>query len=271
MAADTYLLGHDAEERQRLEDQARLLGPATETILTLAGIEPGMRVLDLGTGSGDVALTVADMVGPSGAVVAVDQAPDALAHAAERCERRGMANVTFVHADVHTASLTGPFDAVVSRLLLLYTPDPATVLKRYAAIVRPGGVVVAMEYEMTAAGLLPSTPLAQQTTRWILEAFRRSGLDPMLGARLGDVLEVAGLEQPTVLGLQTYLPAGEPMGPRMVTGILRTLLPVLERAGIATADEVGLDTLHERLATDQAENGSFLKPPTLVGSWSRVA
>ncbi len=269
--ADAYPLGHDADELQRLEDQARVLQPATETILTLAGIEPGMRVLDLGTGAGDVALTVAEMVGASGAVVGVDQSSEALARAAQRCEQRGVANVTFVHDDLHSAAVSGPFDAVVGRLVLLYTPDPAVVLKRYAALVRPGGVVVAMEFEMTAAGLLPSTALSDRAVGWIAEAFRRAGLDPLLGARLGDVLEAAGLEQPTVLGLQTYLPPADPIGPRMVSGIVRTLLPVHERTGIATAREVGIDTLQQRLAAVQAEADAIFKPPALVGAWARVS
>ena len=57
---DEYLLGHDDDELQRLEGQARALARPTQTILTLAGIEPGMRVLDLGTGAGDVALALSD-------------------------------------------------------------------------------------------------------------------------------------------------------------------------------------------------------------------
>ena len=267
---DTYLLGHDADELQRLEDQARVLAPATETILTLAGIKPGMRVLDLGTGAGDVALALAAMVGPSGAVVGVDQSATALARAAGRCERQGVNNVTFVCDDLHTAAVSGPFDAVVGRLVLLYTPDPAVVLERYASIVRPGGLVVAMEYEMTTAGLLPSTALSEQVVGWIAEAFRCAGLDPLLGARLGDVLHAAGLERPTVLGLQTYVPSGDPIGPRMVTGIIRTLLPVLECTGIATSSEIGIDTLQQRIAAVQAENDAIFKLPALVGAWARA-
>ncbi|PXY35376.1 class I SAM-dependent methyltransferase [Prauserella flavalba] len=265
-----YLLGSDPDELRRLEEQAAALAPATRTILRLAGIGPGMRVLDLGTGAGDVAFEVADLVGPGGSVVGVDASAQALAWAARRTEARGVPNVSFVHADLHDVPITGPFDAVVGRLVLLYTPEPARVLRRYATLVRPGGVFVAMEYEMSAAGTLPSTPFAERLVHWLTEAFRRSGLDPLLGARLGSVFDAAGLPPAAVLGLQGYRPPGDPTGARMATGILRTLEPVLVRTGIATPEELGLDTLEERFRRHQDEGELVFRLPTLVGAWATV-
>ena len=63
-----------------------------------------------------------------------------------------------------------------------------------------------MEFEMTAAGMLPSNALAEQVVSWIVEAFRRSGLDPRSAPVSDGVLEEAGLGSPTVLGLQSYFP-----------------------------------------------------------------
>ncbi len=180
----TYLLGHDPAELARLEHQAGVLAPATRTVLTLAGVEPGMRVLDLGTGAGDVALVAAELVGPTGAVVGIDQSVPALTLAADRVERRGVTNVSFLRGDVNTMRLLDEFDAVVGRLVLLYTPEPDEVVRRFASVLRPGGVIAMMEYEMTAAGTLPPTDLTARIAFWIAEAFRRSGLDASLGARL---------------------------------------------------------------------------------------
>ncbi|MGH9136173.1 MAG: class I SAM-dependent methyltransferase [Acidimicrobiales bacterium] len=270
MADVDYLLGHDEAELQRLEEQAQQLASATDAILTIAGIEPGMRVLDLGTGAGDVAFAVGELVGTTGSVVGIDQSAGALAHAEQRGARRGLNNIRFVHDDLQTATVAGPFDAVVGRLVLLYTPDPAAIVERYAALLRAGGVYVAMEYEMAAAGMLPPTAFSGQVVAWITEAFRRSGLDPLLGARLPDVLRRAGLGEPATLGLQTYVQPGDPAGPRMIAAMVRTLLPVLERTGIATASEIGIDTFEERVAAEQAAHDAVFKPPTLVGSWARV-
>ncbi len=266
----TYLLGHDPAELARLEHQARMLAPATRTILELAGIAPGMRVLDLGTGAGDVAFQVAELVGPTGSVVGIDQSVKALAFAAHRTEQRGLTNVSFLHDDLHTIPITGEFDAVVGRLVLLYLPDPDDVLRRFAGLVRKGGVVAVMEYEMTAAGALPPTALSAQVSFWIAESFRRSGLDPSLGARLAQVMRNAGFGAATVLGVQGYFETGDPDAARMAAGIIRTLLPVLEKTGVATPDEVDIETLEERVAQDCAHHDAIFKPPTLVGAWARV-
>lgn len=266
----TYLLGHDPAELARLEHQAGVLAPVTRTVLKLAGIEPGMRVLDLGTGAGDVALTVAELVGPTGSVVGIDQSVPALTVAAERTERHGVANVTFLQGDLSTIRLIDEFDAVVGRLILLYTPEPHEVLRKFAGLVRPGGVVAMMEYEMTAAGTLPPTDLSVRAVHWICEAFRRAGLDASLGARLDAVLTRAGLTDVTVLGLQSYRPPGDPDGARMAATVLRTLLPVMERTGVATAAEVDIDTIEARFAADSAAHNADFKPPTLVGAWARV-
>jgi SAM-dependent methyltransferase len=266
----TYLLGHDPAELARLEHQARMLAPATRTVLELAGISPGMRVLDLGTGAGDVAFQVAELVGPTGSVVGIDQSVKALAFAAHRTEQRGLTNVSFLHDDLHTIPITGEFDAVVGRLVLLYLPDPDDILRRFAGLVRKGGVVAVMEYEMTAAGTLPPTELSTRVVFWIAESFRRSGLDASLGAGLAPVMRRAGFDGATVLGLQGYCEAGDRDGPRMAAGIIRTLLPVLEKTGVATPDEVDIDTLEERIAQDCADHNAIFKPPTLVGAWARV-
>jgi SAM-dependent methyltransferase len=265
-----YLLGHDTNELARLEHQARMLAPATGAILALAGIEPGMRVLDLGTGAGDVAFQVAELVGPGGSVVGIDQSVTALTFAAHRAEQRGLTNVSFIRDDLHTVLPADEFDAVVGRLVLLYLPDPAEVVRRFAGLLRPGGVVAVMEYEMFAAGTLPPTDLSERVVFWVTEAFRRSSLDPSLGARLDDVLRRAGLGDVSMLGIQGYRPPGDRAGAALAAGIVRTLLPAIEKTGIATADEIDLDTLEDRFALDSAEHGAIFKPPTLVGAWARV-
>jgi SAM-dependent methyltransferase len=146
-----YQLGSDAAELERLDRQGKILAPATRTILKAAGIRPGMRVLDLGSGAGDMAFLAADLVGTAGAVVGIDRSPESVATATARAQQAGLANVTFVVGDIHEPAPGGPFDAIVGRLVLMYVPDPAVVLRRQAAGLRPGGVVVPVEFDLHSA------------------------------------------------------------------------------------------------------------------------
>src|SRR3982751_270389 len=93
--ASIYVLGHSDAELERLMVQSRLLGNLTEQILRQAGLQPGMRVLDLGCGPGDVSFLAASIVGPSGSVRGVDRSHEPIALARERAARAGLTNVTF--------------------------------------------------------------------------------------------------------------------------------------------------------------------------------
>lgn len=150
-----YQLGSDLGELERLKLQGRALAPATRTILQAAELSAGMRVLDLGAGIGDVAFVAAEMVGPSGEVIGIDRSPEPVAQANARAHQRGLANVRFVEANIHDRVSDGLFDAIIGRLVLMYVPDPAAVLRTQAASLRPGGVVVATEFDLHSACAIP--------------------------------------------------------------------------------------------------------------------
>src|SRR5689334_14659822 len=99
-AERTYVLGNDPDELQRLDRQAARIEQPTRLLLQAAGIRRGMRVLDLGTGLGHVARIAAELVGPGGAVVGVDESADALAVARARADTAGVRHLSFVEGDV---------------------------------------------------------------------------------------------------------------------------------------------------------------------------
>jgi hypothetical protein len=153
--------------------------------------------------------------------------------------------------------------------VLLYVEDPAAVVRRCAELLRPGGVLLVMEFEMEAVGSIPPDPAVTRLNQWITGAFRAAGHDPHLGARLGDVLADGGLASPVALGLQTYFRYDDPRGPRLGAETVRSLLPTIVAAGLATEEEVGIDTLEQRLADALAGVQGILRIPTLVGAWGR--
>ena len=92
--ARTYLMGRSEAETRRLMAQHRLYGTFTRRLLEDAGIEEGMKVLDVGSGAGDVALLAAEFVGPTGSVVGVDQDSEVLETASARAEASGLTNMS---------------------------------------------------------------------------------------------------------------------------------------------------------------------------------
>ena len=142
----SYVLGGTAREHERLSRQARIFNPFTERLFRNAGISRGQRVLDIGSGVGDVAMLVAELVGPTGEVVGVERDANTLTKARSRVAEAQLRNVSFVEADVGQVASSNlrskPFDAVVGRLILEYVSDPAALLRSLSNLVHSGGIIV---------------------------------------------------------------------------------------------------------------------------------
>jgi SAM-dependent methyltransferase len=264
----TYSLGTDNLEIERLDQQSRRLEEPTRLLLRLAGIERGMRVLDLGSGLGHVALALADLVGSTGQVVGIDSADRMIALASERAGDRR--HVHFTKGDVRTWTCDVPFDAVVGRLILFHLPDPVAVVRHHLAHLRGAGPFVAIDFDVGACRTEPSAALFEPYLQRVLAAFRSAGADPVIGTRLALILANAGLVGTQSFGVQGYVASDDPRGAEMFTGVVRSLAPQMAAAGIATADELGVETLQDRLAAALQATRSVVLPPTLVGAWGRL-
>ena len=260
--------GIGEEELNRLEAQGAAIAPATRMIFAEAGIRPGMRVLDLGCGAGDVTFVAADLVGPDGFVVGVDRSADALARARLRAERRGLAQVQFVEGDINDPAPGGPFDAMVERLVLMWVPDPAAVLRRQATVLRPGGLVVPIEADLSTMRFLPEIPLGTQVKSWLVEAFAKSGI-AFLGPRLWAIVEEAGLRPLGMIGVQPHFGPGDEVGLAFLVESMRVAEPLIVGTGVATAEEIGMETFEQRLR-DEAERTHPLvgAPYMLLSAWA---
>src|SRR5215212_11592813 len=184
--SDTYALGRSVAETRRLIRQAQIYGPITRQFLVSAGIGTGMKVLDVGSGAGDVALLVADLVGPRGSVVGVEMNRAILETARERVSAVGWTNVTFLDGDVTSIVLNDDFDAVVGRWILMYLPDPVAVLRGLLGRLRAGGIIAFQEndftYPPTTFPPAPCTskscdgrrhhPAADRSSRWARHCIR---------------------------------------------------------------------------------------------------
>lgn len=123
--------------------EARLTRPVSERMVELAGIGPGMRVLDVAPGRGEPALEVARRVGPSGSVLATDVSDGVLQIARERAAEEGLANIEFRVADAESLDAgEGRFDAATLRWALMYMPEPERALRAIHRALKPSGVFV---------------------------------------------------------------------------------------------------------------------------------
>ncbi|HXJ32818.1 MAG TPA: class I SAM-dependent methyltransferase [Candidatus Eisenbacteria bacterium] len=265
-----YVFGHSEREIERLKVQARLIDPITRRFFAEAGIAPGMRVLDIGSGAGDVAFLAASMVGKEGEVVGVDRVPAALETARVRAAERSLGNVTFREGDPADLSFERPFDAVLGRYVLQFQPDPAAMLRKVARHVRPGGVVVFHEIDWGGLGSFPPAPTFERCCRWGVETLSRNGTETRMGMKLHAAFVAAGLPQPR-MRLEALIGGADGSDVlRLVADLVATLLPEMERLGLTTAATVGVDTLVERMREEGAATSTVFVGQNQVAAWSRT-
>jgi SAM-dependent methyltransferase len=251
-----YPLGYTEDEARRLATQATFFEDLTADVFRRAGIGVGMHVLDLGCGVGDVSFLAAGMVGATGAVLGVDRNAPSIETARNRAIGLGLSNVQF---------------ALIGRLVLLYLPDPATTLRRFRNFLRPGGVIAFQEMDMDQRSQFPASELFTRVTSWIIAGFKAGGAEPNMGRRLLSTFLQAGLPRPKMIATSRVESGPDAYNYSYTTGVLRSLLPLVERAGLASAQEVAIDTLAERLRQDATANEIVMFLPRMVGAWSRLS
>ncbi|MCG6986865.1 MAG: class I SAM-dependent methyltransferase [Gemmatimonadetes bacterium] len=283
-----YVCGHTSRERERLDVQALIYADVTRRALVDGGVGPGMRVVDLGCGTGSVSLLAAELVGSTGSVTGIDRDPEALEAARSRARSLGVTNVAYVQADV--AGITGPgsdrgasgagtlpagsFDALVGRFVLMHQRDPTAALAEAARLVRPGGSIVMVESVMAALlesrSSEPPCPLYDRVVRWTCAAVEAGGADLHAGLRLRATFAGAGLPSP-VTRLEAPVEGGaDSLLYRYCAESVRSMLPLAERLGVTGLTVAEVDTLENDLRTVAVAGGHTLVAWPVVAAWCRV-
>jgi ubiquinone/menaquinone biosynthesis C-methylase UbiE len=270
-AAETYALGHTSREIQRLLVQGQLLNAFTRRLLENAGITAGMKVLDMGCGPGDVSLLAGELVGKTGSVLGVDSNAKVLQVAQVRSQQAGLMHVSFQLADIGDLVLDRQYDAIVGRLVLEHLPQRTTYLDRLLHYVRPEGVVAFQEFDLVgfADATLPVSPLWHQACQWVVQVFQRVGVELRMGMKLFGTFQEVGLPAPE-LRYEAAIGTGPMwMGYEWLADSVRAVLPLLLKFGIATTQEVGIETLAERLCAEMVSQSGVARLPALVSAWTR--
>jgi SAM-dependent methyltransferase len=266
---DGYILPRSEAELQRLVLQDDLLHRITSSLFERAGLREGMRVLDIGSGAGGVALLAAAMVGATGSVVGVEIDDGSVAAATERAEEAGVTNVTFITDDLATVELPGSFDAIVGRLVLMHLNDPTAILARIRTVLLPDGVMAFLEGAMVAPWLSwPRSPTLEEVQEVRDRLLGRVPVNLYMGLDLRRTFLNAGLGDPHLSA--EALVGGGPNWPGLdlIEETLRSLIPAWTREGVEGADRIVLDGLAKRIGREVGDEGTVIMHP-FVGAWAR--
>lgn len=261
-----YALERSQREYERLTLQGEILQPMTRRLFSEAGIQPGMRIVDLGSGAGDVCLLLAEMVGPNGSVIGVELDDAANRFAEERARRGGFGNIEFIQAKLSEFVPDSPIDAVVGRMVLAYQRDPAAVLHRFVKHLKIGGPVAFLEpWFMPPAG--PDSMMKRVGTI-NAETLRRSGAHTDLGLRLHTVFLNAGLPLPKMRFEAVLDPRPDSPLPGYAAQTVAHLLPKAIEYGVVQPGEFDTSIVAQCLVAEKNATGYPSFGPPLILAWA---
>jgi ubiquinone/menaquinone biosynthesis C-methylase UbiE len=269
-----YVLGHSDRELDRLDLQGLIYQDITRRALLNSEVKPGMRVLDIGCGSGDVTRLAAEIVGPSGAVLGLDVDERAVLSARKRAAQWGFTNVAFKAAEATSFAGQANFDALVGRFVLMHQPSPAETLARASKAVRPGGVVMMLESHMAALldgrHSFPKSDLYDRIVRWKCRVVAAAGADIEAGLALRQTFLSAMLPAP-MMRLEAVVEGGpDSLIYRYMAESVRSMLPMAAAHKIDgfSLDEAAL--LEARLRDEVAGNRGVIVCWPVVSAWCRI-
>jgi ubiquinone/menaquinone biosynthesis C-methylase UbiE len=266
---DGYVHTRDAKEYQRLRDQARMWQEATAQVLATVGLGRGMSCLDVGCGPGAVMQLMAERVGPEGRVTGIEIDAALAAQSLHALRREGGAHFELIAADLLKLKTPSgaPFDLTFCRLLLMHMRDPVTILEKMSAWTKPGGVVVAQEFDFGAIAVEPTCPAMGEFNRVFEGVFRGHGRNMRAGRQLPAQFEAAGLGAPDGTDAAVhFLPLSEMAN--MLIGVYDGLYAAGAELGLA--DPLRASEFRTEMAEAAADGRYYCLTPVLVAAWKRI-
>lgn len=196
MSERDYVLGTSDDEIRRLGLQHRVWRPWMLAGWRDAGVTTGSRVIDVGAGPGFATVDLAEIVGPTGQVVAVERSQRFAAAARQRCAARGAENVRVFDADLmNDAIAAADADVAWCRWVASFVSSPKRLVEAVADALRPGGTAIFHEYADYAAWrLLPPRPAFESFVAAVMASWRATGGEPDVALALPQLLCDAGFD-----------------------------------------------------------------------------
>jgi 2-polyprenyl-3-methyl-5-hydroxy-6-metoxy-1,4-benzoquinol methylase len=267
---DGYVHARDAEEYQRLRDQALMWQGATEQVLDRIGLSAGMSVLDVGSGPGAVMRLMGDRIGAEGSVTGIDIDAGLGAQALSALRAEGGAKFAQIDANVLDLETVpgAPFDLVFCRLFLMHMQEPVAVLEKMQSWTKPGGVVAAQEFDFGAIAVEPTCPAMGEFNRLFEGVFRGHGRNLRAGRQLPMQFDAAGIGLPDgTLAEAKFLPLKEMAS--MLIGVYQGLFAAGAELGIVNSARAG--AFRAEMAEAAEDGRYYCLTPILIAAWKRLA
>ncbi len=258
-----YLLGTHDEEIERLGLQHRVWRPQVLACWRRAGITIGSEVLDVGAGPGYATLDLAEIVGPSGSVVALERSARFLAAAREACAQRGFSNVEFLEKDLMSESIgVRGLDAAWCRWVAAFVPSPKKLVAGIAGALRAGGVAIFHEYAgYETWRLAPRGPALESFVAEVIRSWRETGGEPNVGLELPRLLHEAGFRARRAVPLVFAVRPTDFMWRWPATFIETHLRRQVEQGRV---EQAWADSVRGELRAAEADPASFMITPLVL-------
>jgi SAM-dependent methyltransferase len=258
-----YVLGTHEAELERLGVQHRAWRPVVLDCWRQAGITTGSKVLDVGAGPGYATVDIAELVGPTGKVVAVERSTNFVNAIKNVIRDRELANVEVHELDVMNDDLPGgPFDFSWCRWVLCFVSDPNLLVKKIGGVLRTGGRAIFHEYgHYTTWQFLPRRASLEEFRNHVVATWRESGGEPDTGLQLPSWLNSNGFEVHSIVPRIFCLRPSDYMWRWPSEFVQVHLLRLLELGKI---DIVLADKVRSELAAAEQEEPSFMITPLVL-------
>jgi ubiquinone/menaquinone biosynthesis C-methylase UbiE len=257
-----YVFEASEPEHERLVRMSRVMEPYVYDACTRLALPPGAKAIEFGCGPLGALLPLSNVVGSGGLVVGLDRSGEALDKARTILVAQQIENVRLVQADFTAMAAgevcpPGPFDLAYCHFVLLYQRDVAAALRRMAAVVRPGGYIVAQEVILSAPIPVDApgrfVPAANRLMNgWFPALLEKLGTRWDVAERFSTACRDAGLvELDQRVFAATLLPEQTRAGISIYHDVLAGVRPLLLAHGIAEQDEIDRVLGQLRAAQDE--------------------
>jgi ubiquinone/menaquinone biosynthesis C-methylase UbiE len=261
-----YILATGEKAVSRLDLLERIFGPATRQLLSSAGLRSGMRVAEIGCGSGLTARWVSAQVNPGGSVTGVDSSSEQLHIGETSAAEAGITNLSFCEGNAYETGLPqNSFDLVYSRFLLCHLADPARGLAEMSSLLKPSGILVCEDHDDGGIFTEPATHAYKRMVEISGAVNRSHGLDSFIGLKLPRLFQEANFHQPEVKVNQIAFLRGEEK--RLWELTLREAAPAILAGRASTSEE--LEAICEEMRKIAEDESILLLLARVTQVWAR--